>query len=334
MLLPFYTQDSTMSPIDSSTLPGLPAPFWFIQFFKIVGFVLHCLPMSIWFVGLPMALLFLCIGRRNARRYAKRLFKELPVLMALGINFGIVPLLFIQTAYYKAFYTSTVLMACHWLMVIILVGLAYYALYGCSFLVERGKTRKLFFCGLFATACLWGVSLIFASQWTLMESPDQWQGIWEKTNEAGAVSGWGTYWRSPLVFLRWGMTLGVAVITFAFWTIFDAWVLCRARSFVPEQEIASKANSTKTSGESDASGTQKAGKKEKKKQKKQGGKDDSFDDEYAALEAMEKAEQAEKEEAVRKAKKGARSESGESAGESVPDTIEHYRASPSRLPLR
>ena len=37
--------------------------------------------------------------------------QDMPVIVAVGINLGIVPLLFIQVAYYKFFYPATILMA-------------------------------------------------------------------------------------------------------------------------------------------------------------------------------------------------------------------------------
>ena len=98
---------------------GLPAPLWFIQFFKIVGFTLHVLMMNLWFVGLPAALAMFIIGGKSGRAWSRRFLQQLPTIVAFGINFGIVPLLFLQTAYYKAFYTGTVLMAWPWLMVLL-----------------------------------------------------------------------------------------------------------------------------------------------------------------------------------------------------------------------
>ena len=102
-----------MTPINVNELSGLPAPYWFIQLFKVLGFILHSIPMHLWLAGLPIGLFLLMIGGVNAKTFAKRLLKQLPVVMAFGVNLGIVPLLFIQVAYYKVFYPATIFMAAH-----------------------------------------------------------------------------------------------------------------------------------------------------------------------------------------------------------------------------
>ncbi|MDO5567620.1 MAG: hypothetical protein Q4G59_13240, partial [Planctomycetia bacterium] len=265
-----------MTPIDPSTLPGLSAPFWFVQLFKILGFVLHCIPMSLWFVGLPMALFLYMVGRRNARRYAGRLISQMPIIMAIGINFGIVPLLFVQAAYYKAFYTSTILMAVHWFFVLVLVGIAYYAIYGCAASLNQSRTRRLMICGLVAVFCLTGCSLIFTSQWTFMALPDAWLEVFAKKSVAGAATGLGTWWRDPVVYLRWCSMIGLGFTTLAFWTLFDSWVLCRARSFVSESDSAGGSSKKKSSGSTAAGGT-KLSKKDKRRLKQTGGKSDDSD---------------------------------------------------------
>ncbi|MGL6227298.1 MAG: hypothetical protein ACRC10_11825 [Thermoguttaceae bacterium] len=127
-----------MPEIDPTMLPGMPAPFWFIQFFKGVGFFLHLIPMNLWFAGLPFALLALLAGRGSyALRFAKRMFAQLPIFLALGVNFAIVPLLFLQTMYYKPFYTATILTAWYWIAVIPMFLVAYYAVYLCSFAAQK-----------------------------------------------------------------------------------------------------------------------------------------------------------------------------------------------------
>jgi hypothetical protein len=64
---------------------------------------------------------------------------QMPIIVALGINFGIVPLLFAQVAYYKVFYPATVLMAWPWLAVILLLVFAYYGVYLYAMGLRDGK---------------------------------------------------------------------------------------------------------------------------------------------------------------------------------------------------
>ena len=111
------------------TPAGMPAPFWFVQFFKALGFTLHAVPMNLWFAGLLVALHLHLRSNEHGRRFAGRLLQQMPVIVAVGVNFGIVPLLFIQLSYYKVFYPATILMAWFWLAIIVLLIPAYYGVY-------------------------------------------------------------------------------------------------------------------------------------------------------------------------------------------------------------
>ena len=115
--------------IDQVSTAGVPAPVWFVQFFKALGFTLHAVPMNLWYAGLLVALLLHVVGNEHARRFAARLLRQMPVIVAVGVNLGIVPLLFVQLAYYKVFYPATILMAWFWLAIIGLLIPAYYGVY-------------------------------------------------------------------------------------------------------------------------------------------------------------------------------------------------------------
>ncbi|MCS7306640.1 MAG: hypothetical protein NZ602_16220 [Thermoguttaceae bacterium] len=118
--------------------PGaLPAPWWFIQFFKVLGFTLHAVMMHLWYAGLLWAMYLAVWGGVNGREAAGRLMRQMPVLVALGINLGIVPLLFLQAAYAKVFYPATIYMAWFWLGIVALLIPAYYGVYIYSFGLRR-----------------------------------------------------------------------------------------------------------------------------------------------------------------------------------------------------
>ncbi|MDR1493083.1 MAG: hypothetical protein LBT05_10225 [Planctomycetaceae bacterium] len=234
LLLPLATSEVMF---DAKTLPPIPAPFWFVQFFKVLGFVLHLLAMNLWFAGLPLALLLLIFGRKFGRRFATRLFSQLPVIMAFGINFGIVPLLFLQAVYYKAFYTASILMAWHWIMIIPLVTIAYYSLYIAAFSVKTEQKKvRTFFAGLISTLCFLGIAYIFVSVMSLMTQPERMTAVWERGQlfagkELGAATlGFGMNADEPTLWFRYGMIFGLALTTTAFWAVFDANILIPKRS--------------------------------------------------------------------------------------------------------
>ena len=124
--------------IDQASAAGMPAPVWFVQFFKALGFTLHAVPMNLWYAGLLVALLLRVVGNEHARRFAARLLRQMPVIVAVGVNLGIVPLLFLQLAYYKVFYPATILMAWFWLAIIGLLIPAYYGVYAYAWGIRGG----------------------------------------------------------------------------------------------------------------------------------------------------------------------------------------------------
>ena len=124
--------------VDPSYNPAVPAPLWFVEFFKWLGFTLHTVPMNLWYAGLLVALMLHFGGNASGRRFAGRFLQQMPVIVALGINFGVVPLLFIQLAYYKVFYPATILMAWFWLAIIALLVPAYYGVYAYAWGVRNG----------------------------------------------------------------------------------------------------------------------------------------------------------------------------------------------------
>ena len=85
--------------------------------------------MNFWYAGPADRAAASPPRQRAGRRFAGRLLQQMPVIVAFGMNLGIVPLLFVQLAYYKVFYPATILMACFWLGIIVLLIPAYYGVY-------------------------------------------------------------------------------------------------------------------------------------------------------------------------------------------------------------
>ncbi|MDD3469139.1 MAG: hypothetical protein PHE53_04040 [Thermoguttaceae bacterium] len=218
--------------VDATSQPPLPAPFWFIQFFKGLGFFLHQIPMHLWFVGTLLAVALGVYGCTHGKTFSHRFARQLPFLIALGINFGIVPLLFIQVAYPKAFYNATILIAWPWLFVIALLIPAYYGVYlyttgkkqtpqACEYLLCQWKIPLA--AGWVAAGCLTLISLIFATGFSvLVAGSDQWHHLWEATNVAGAVTGISLNLFSLAFWSRWLLTVGLALGTLGAWVTLDS----------------------------------------------------------------------------------------------------------------
>ena len=208
-------------PLAFAFLPmEVPAPFWFVQFFKVVGFVLHMIPMGIWFAGLPVVILCALWNGKHSRFYARRMSAQLPVMMALGINFAIVPLLFLQTTYYKAFYTATILTAWYWLAVIPILIVGYYSIYIAAYSGERRGRRILF--SILASLCLIEIALLITNGLTLMVSSEKWAAMIDQTSHYGAVWGTAHNFSDQTLWLRLAAMFGLGLLTAGVWATFDA----------------------------------------------------------------------------------------------------------------
>ncbi len=203
---------------------GYPAPYWFIALFKVLGFVLHMVPMNIWFAGTLLAVLLRGRGE-GAGRLSDRLMRQMPVIVALGINFGIVPLLFTQVAYYRAFYPATILMAWPWFAIVVLLAIAYYGVYLYTVGLKeggRGMTRLRLVSGWAAALVFIAISFLFANGFSLMTNLEAWPKLWEATSSAGAPMGLGLNVADASLWPRWLMMFGLAVTTTAAYVAVDA----------------------------------------------------------------------------------------------------------------
>ncbi len=202
---------------------GNPAPFWFITFFKVLGFILHMIPMNIWYAGMILVAIFATFGKNHSLELAHRLSRTMPVIVALGVNLGIVPLLFTQVGYYQFYYPAGILMAHAWFSVIVILIFAYYGVYIYSLSVRNNKSTK------FALASAWVSSIafifigfLFANNFSLMANVNSWIHIFNRTNVGGAALGTGLNTSDPTLIPRWLMMFGLAMTTTAVFIAFDA----------------------------------------------------------------------------------------------------------------
>lgn len=223
-----------MNPTDligpSSPL-GYPAPYWFLVSFKVLGFTLHLVPMNLWYAGILLAMLLSWRGGEHARHLSCRLMKQMPIIIALGVNFGIVPLLFLQVAYAKVFYPATILMAWPWFSVIVLLTLAYYGVYIYVIgLRDEGTmpARWRQAVGWVVALVFIGIGFLFSNAFSLMTNVEAWPGLWQRTSVAGAPLGIALNTSDPTLWPRWLMMFGLALTTTAAYIVVDtAFFACR-----------------------------------------------------------------------------------------------------------
>jgi hypothetical protein len=219
--------------IDTTVSPGLPAPVWFIELFKVLGFSLHEVPMNLWYAGIIVAMLLYLSGSEGGRRFSVRLMAQMPIVIAMGINFGIVPLLFIQVGYGNVFYPATVLMAWFWFAVILLLIPAYYGVYVYAFGLRApggqmpGWKRAA---GWISAGLFLAIGFIFANAMSLIENVSSWPELWQRHSVSGAALGTALNTADPRLWPRWLLMFGLALGTTAVWMAFDAAWFARRES--------------------------------------------------------------------------------------------------------
>ena len=204
---------------------GYPAPYWLLVALKLLGFSLHMVPMHLWYAGILVAMVLWWRGGVHGQRWSGRLMGQMPIFIALGINFGIVPLLFMQVAYYRAFYPATLLMAWPWMSILVMLALAYYGVYFYAVGLRQepasvGTAHRVV--GWVAALFFMVIGFIFANGLSLMTNLAAWPDIWRQTSIAGAPLGTGLNTGDPTLWPRWLMMFGLALTTTAAYTGVDA----------------------------------------------------------------------------------------------------------------
>jgi hypothetical protein len=204
---------------------GLPAPLWILFGLKVFGFWVHLFFMNLWFAGLLVGLVL----ARSEGRWAepgRRLVYATPVFVALGVNAGVVPLLFLQVLYPQFFYTSTILQAWAWLTIIPVMIVAYYGIY--VYVLGRKGGRDAWWvhaAGWTAATLFLAIGVMFATQMQFMTTVERWADM-AAPAAGGTIAGMGVAIGATAV-QRLAMMFGLALGTTAAYIAFDASVLNR-----------------------------------------------------------------------------------------------------------
>jgi len=150
---------------------AIPSPWGWLEALLIGTFALHILFMNLTVGSVLLAFFGRLTGRQ--RDLAHELGHRAPTLLALTINFGVAPLLFVQVLYGQFLYTSSVLMAGWWLSAIIAVIIGYYGLYvhDAKFDAIPGLSRLALAISL---VFLLYTGFLLANNMTLMLRPEAW----------------------------------------------------------------------------------------------------------------------------------------------------------------
>ncbi|MBN1153381.1 hypothetical protein JXB12_00520 [candidate division KSB1 bacterium] len=162
------------------TPDSIPAPAWFFQVLNILTFLIHILFVNI-ILGGSILILMSRLTRTDPpldQSLHGVIAPKIPTTFALAINFGVAPLLFIQVIYGQFIYTSSVLMAVYWILVIPLLIIAYYGAY--IHIKNYSKARTLSVVSLMVTTLiLLYIAFVYVNNMTLMMQPDKWASYFQ-----------------------------------------------------------------------------------------------------------------------------------------------------------
>ncbi len=159
----------------------LPAPVWLLHSLLVITFILHIIPMNFALGGGFITAISYALGRRernlNHHILARGLGQILPYTIAGAITLGIAPLLFLQTIYGQFFYTSSIIIAWSWLLIIPLLIISYYGFYFFNFRITDWKTVSplvLWICSFLLAI----IAFLYTNNMVLMLTPEKWNEMY------------------------------------------------------------------------------------------------------------------------------------------------------------
>lgn len=156
----------------------IPAPWGVFEFLLILTFLAHLLFMNAMLGSAFIAMTRELSTRSDAPSPCRDLADRLTHTVALTVNFGVAPLLFLQVLYGTFIYTSSILMAGPWLEVIGLLIVAYSSAYLYKMrqdLPAIGR-RIALATSLVLLVC---IAFLFVNNLTLMQTPQSWPGYFK-----------------------------------------------------------------------------------------------------------------------------------------------------------
>jgi hypothetical protein len=161
----------------------LPAPWGLFYLLLVVTFTLHLIMANVMLGGGIVALASEWLKRRGERDNGRSMHRDiaprLPMTIALTVNLGIPPLLFLQVLYGNFIYVSTVLMAVYWLSIFVLIILAYYGAYLYNMKYDRLGASRVWVMGISVLMML-AVGFFFTNSLLIMTDPKVWPTYFDR----------------------------------------------------------------------------------------------------------------------------------------------------------
>jgi hypothetical protein len=186
----------------------IPVASWVITLLEQFTFILHILVINA-LVGGALLIIFNRFTGIDKSENGKitPISKNLPILTAIGINLGVAPLLFLQVIYGNLFYSSSVLMAFYWILIIPILITAYYALHIHSKKTGTGS-KGLKVSLILAVLLLLYVAFMQVSNNSLMERPETWDAYFNNRKGFVLNISWSIFIPRILHFLFASVAIG------------------------------------------------------------------------------------------------------------------------------
>ncbi len=158
----------------------IPASWGILEFLNVFTFTIHILLMNV-ILGGSLLLIFTRIKHEREsfdQTAPSALASKIPTMFALTVTFGVAPLLFLQVLYGHLFYSSSILMAVFWILIIPGLILAYYGAYIHALKLYDSKTLSMTALIISSIIMLY-IAFMFVNNITLMYSPQNWSMYFE-----------------------------------------------------------------------------------------------------------------------------------------------------------
>ena len=179
--------------MDTSMIPNpdaIPVHYLWFYILLILTFAFHIILVNLAFGGSMLAIWDKFKGKEKSGQT-----RNLPIMFALAINFGVPPLLFLQVLYGQFFYASSVLMARYWILVIPILIIAYYGIY---IFVKSDEKAPLWskISLVLSTLFMLFITFMLVDNILLSQNPSAWLGRITQQN------GTFVYWTEPSLWPR------------------------------------------------------------------------------------------------------------------------------------
>ena len=198
-----------MDSIPTPDVLPIPAPVWLLQVLLIFTFLLHLVPMNFLFGGGLLSLVSHTRAKKDPHheRLARRISELMPSVISFTVTLGVAPLLFVQVLYGHLLYSSSILMARAWFLVVPLVIVGYYGAYLLRFRWGRlGAARPILAWGMAVLFAV--VGFIYSNNFSLVQRPEVWKAQYLANPAGGHLN-----WSDPALYPRYlHMLLGAIAV--------------------------------------------------------------------------------------------------------------------------